>query len=309
MSEVNINLGISPEQLRNSRVAVIDGDSFAYIIGYNHKDDEDPYGVWAHVDEFLNTILQSVQARYTIGILNPKQSAIDTAVVRNFRADVAVTKPYKGNRGEKPEWYTKWAPVIEQRLIDKWGFKRVLPYLEADDVVATTMNYLNSIESCTPICCGCDKDLMQIPGHHYNYKRNEPLFRTMKDCLLDPNEKQPGLFTQILIGDSTDNIPGLDKCGKVGAEKILTAEGVDETNVHAAVLFAFTEKLGIDKGIQSFYENYMLCALRTDPTYLHGFNLKPYDLNGFAVSQMSSEEVEDIKFDPDLDMEGLFSVD
>lgn len=294
--------GWSPKDLVNSRVAVIDGDSFAYIIGYNHKDGDDIDAVLEHVDDFIHTILQAVQCRFHVGILNPKNSKGEPEV-RNFRADVAIKKEYKGQRPEKPEWYLKWAPVIEDRLIKTWKFKRAPHNMEADDLVASLMTSLNKIESCTPICCGCDKDLKQIPGHHYDYKKNvgAPIIE---------EEANLNLFRQVLIGDTSDNIPGLYKCGKVGAEKILTSEDVDTENYHLVTMHAFTCKLGIDEGIQSFYENYMLCKLRHDLDVSKAV-LTAYDLDANSIREFKprEEEVEEVSFDPDLGDDILFTVD
>lgn len=305
MTEQTI-LGMTAEQLKNTRPAVIDGDSFAYIIGYNHKDFDNVDEVIRNVDEFINTILQAVQTRLIVGVLNPRVTYTDrlmgTEPEPNFRHAIAVTKPYKGNRGEKPEWYIKWQLVIEDRLITQWGFKRVPSNMEADDMVASLMVLLNSIEGCTPVCCGCDKDLRQIPGHHYNYRKNTGDFLTPQQALWN-------LFVQLMMGDSTDNIPGLPGTGPKGAERILATEGIDESTYHIAVLQAFTLKFGIDEGIRLFYESYMLCALRTELDTSE-YKLQPYDLDAGAVAQMSTEEMpEEAHFDPDLDDEGLFKVE
>jgi 5'-3' exonuclease len=167
--------------------------------------------------------------------------------------------------------------------------------MEADDVVCSVMIYLNSIDTCAAICCGNDKDLLQIPGHHYNFFKNVGKEVTVKEAVYS-------LYNQVLCGDSADNIPGLYKCGPKGAELILGNPELDENNIHVGILHAFTSKLGVDKGIQSFYENYMLCKLRTDLS-LEDRLLSSYDLDAGAVREFKprEDEVEELpSFNSDL---------
>ena len=65
---------------------------------------------------------------------------------------------------------------------------------------------------------GIDKDLLQIPGNHYNF--NKKTHRFVSD-----DEAHKLLMIQCLTGDRTDNIPGIKGIGPKKAEKIL--EGVN----------------------------------------------------------------------------------
>lgn len=276
---------IDKDKLKNSRVAIIDADSIAFIIGWNYKDSGRTDQVIAHTDDFIHSMLQATQCRHYIGMLSPK------AEVKNFRDTIAVTQLYKGNRPEKPEWHKVWAKIIEDHLINYWGFIRGPGDMETDDIVVALHTYLNTIPSCTPILCGNDKDALQSPGHHYN-------FRTNLGAHYTPEQSSYNLFFQVLMGDKTDNIPGLAGCGKVGAHKILSAEGIDITNHHMVALYAYTTKLGVDKGIQSFYEMYMLCKMRSETPVNH-YELLGYDLDRHAhreAASFSAEEVEHATF-------------
>src|SRR6478736_4131025 len=95
---------VSPE-LKNSRVAVMDADSIAHIIASNHRDRDDVDAVIRNVDEFIHTIFQNTQVRFYIGTLAYK--TINGQEPENFRNSIAVTKAYKGTRGEKPDHYKK----------------------------------------------------------------------------------------------------------------------------------------------------------------------------------------------------------
>lgn len=288
--------GIPVTELKNSRIGIMDGDSIAYIIGYNHKDSDDVESVEAHVDDFMHSILQACQVRFYIGVLNPYSEVSD-----NFRKHIAVTKEYKGSRGEKPDWYRKWARYIEDRMVTQWGFKRAPNQYEADDVVATICTKLSYIEkTCNVICIGCDKDLKQIPGNHYDYRKNVGYPMTEW-------ESKYSLFYQVIMGDSTDSIPGLPGSGKKTAAAILDSDGVTVENMHVVVYHAFTAKAGIDRGTQLFYESYMLCKLRTDLEV--DFQVLNYDLDAGAVRDIMgrNEEVESI--DTSEGLEGLFTID
>jgi 5'-3' exonuclease len=244
-----------------------------------------------------------VQAEHYIGVLSPKpyiHTPIDemSGTVRpaapNFRKAIAKSRPYKGNRPEKPEWYLKWCPVIENHLEETWGFIRTPEGYEADDLCATLMSELTAAGA-KPICCGNDKDLLQIPGEHFNVVK-----KTIQT--LDEHQAAYKLWIQALMGDSTDGIEGIPGMGPKGAEKALN-EGLGYTHYPMSTLKQYFIKFGIDVGIQKFYENYMLVKLRTDvPTdefelqeACRGYNLEHWNsiqmTQDFAESQQSYEEI------------------
>ena len=281
------------EELKNTRPAVIDADSLAHIISYNHRDIDDVDMVIDATDDFVHSILQAAQATLYIGLLGAKDTEAQPAI--NFRHAVAITKPYKGQRKEKPEWYQKWAPIIEGHLSSTWKFIRCQHNMEADDLVASLMHFMSGASSCTPTCCDNDKDLYQIPGHHFDFRKNQAKWVISDVATYN-------LCYQILIGDSTDNIPGLFKCGPVLAEKILNTEGVEASNMLVTVLHSFMSKLGECKGVESFYENYMLCKLRTDLD-VSKYVLTEYDLDGNSIREAKAfiePDQEDITFDSSL---------
>jgi hypothetical protein len=123
----------------------------------------------------------------------------------NFREVVARTKPYKGNRLEaKPKHFT----AVGEYLTQSWGAKSVRG-IEADDAIGIG---LTNGDSC--IAVSTDKDLRQIAGWHYDWV----------GCNLFQVSKRGAdftLYSQILTGDSTDNVPGLEGVGPSKAERIL----------------------------------------------------------------------------------------
>ena len=123
----------------------------------------------------------------------------------NFRNDIAVTAPYKGNRKDmkRPKHYE----AIRKHLVDLGATQ--VEGMEADDAIAieATANggFIVSI----------DKDLDQIPGHHYNFVKHEEYFVTEEQGLLN-------FYKQILTGDRVDNIMGIKGIGPVKADKLLS---------------------------------------------------------------------------------------
>jgi len=96
--------------------------------------------------------------------------------------------------------------AIRKHLVDLGATQ--VEGMEADDAIAieATANggFIVSI----------DKDLDQIPGHHYNFVKHEEYFVTEEQGLLS-------FYKQILTGDRVDNIIGIKGIGPVKADKLL----------------------------------------------------------------------------------------
>lgn len=155
----------------------------------------------------------------------------------NFRDEVATIKPYKGNRPDrKPAAYddiTDW--LREQGAIVSDG-------VEADDLLS-----INQTED--TVICSVDKDLLQVPGHHYDFVKDE-------FCEIDEIQGWYNLCVQILAGDPTDNIQGIPKIGVKKAEKILDGLETQE-DMLAAVKAAYELHYG-DSWEEFFNENAIL---------------------------------------------------
>lgn len=250
----------------NTRTAIIDADSLSWIIGYVHKDHDDVEAVIKHTDEFVHSILQAVQCRLYIGVLGSDQEG-DT-----FR--VSIFPEYKAKRPEKPEWYQKWGKVVNARLRDKWGFICCPTAVEADDLVLALHSFIAAIPGSNPIICENDKDLQQVEGHFYNFRRNVGYYVTKEEAATN-------LWTQVITGDSTDNIPGIPGKGPVAAKEIL-GEATPEEMPHA-VLHAYIKKFGEYRGIEEFYKNYMLVKMQIHQFFPSTLPVNSYDLDKYAV--------------------------
>lgn len=145
------------------------------------------------------TTLEALQERF-----KPEVMQIYLTGPGNFRDSLAVTKPYKGNRLEaKPRYYNE----VANYLVEQWGAGFVRG-LEADDAIGISLSRPRTI------AVTIDKDLDQVPGWHYNWVDSKLYQVSRKDGDF-------ALYTQILAGDSTDNVPGLEGIGPAKARNIL----------------------------------------------------------------------------------------
>jgi len=74
------------------------------------------------------------------------------------------------------------------------------------------------------VIAGIDKDLLQIPGTHFNYGGTEkkPLEEDEKWKFITPEEGDFRFACQLLTGDTIDNIKGITRVGPVKAGKALS---------------------------------------------------------------------------------------
>lgn len=164
----------------------------ALVWSRKEREDADKAVMIAHV------MIADVRARYP-----GAETVVYVSGVGNFRHAIATRASYKGNRPEKPK---NLKAVIED-LVESGAV--VSAGEEADDllgIAATTHK--------DSVVCSVDKDLMQLPGRHYNFVTKEEVTVSVKDAAIN-------FYAQVLSGDATDNIPGVTGIGPVKAHKLL----------------------------------------------------------------------------------------
>lgn len=163
----------------------------------------------------------------------------------NYRNSIAKAAPYKGNRtAPKPKHYQ----ALREHMVTRLGAV-VVSGQEADDEVAIRM----SQEPDKYLLVGVDKDLLQIPGYHFN--PNKDLHR-----YITYDEGYKSFVTQMLTGDRVDNIPGLPGIGPAKAAKALTGAETPEELLKAA--WVKYQQEGKDK--EYFIEQGQLLWLRRE---------------------------------------------
>ena len=146
---------------------------------------------------------------------------------KNFRHEMY--SEYKAHRPPMPdELRVQIEPIKE--IIAALGIPLlVIDGVEADDVMGTLAEQATKVKMTALLSTG-DKDMAQLVNEHIS------LINTMNDQLMTPDsvlEKFHVKPEQIidylaLMGDSSDNIPGVPKCGPKTAVKWLDAYGTIE---------------------------------------------------------------------------------
>lgn len=163
----------------------IDGDILLYEVGFAAKDDP--------VEFAIHSFRQRVQ-----GVMDGcdcTQAQLFLTGKTNFRNELSPT--YKANRSgaDKPQHLDALRDFAVSELD-----AIVSDNEEADDLLG-----IHAVQDGWGIAT-LDKDLDGVPGHHYVWKGKREGLRYITEV-----EADRFFYTQLLTGDSTDNIPGLFK--------------------------------------------------------------------------------------------------
>lgn len=184
-------------------IALIDGDLVAYRCAASCQKQGvvvEDFGIaQARADNLLHNILAAVNAtEYTIYFSGGE----------NFRKTICPS--YKANRDdvERPAYLEP----LREYLVVKWSAK-ITDGIEADDALGIAQT---EAKDGTTIICSLDKDLRQVPGHHYSWEimgTSSSGKQWKKEAQQLYVSEQEGLFNfywQIVMGDAADNVPGYD---------------------------------------------------------------------------------------------------
>jgi len=254
--------------------ALIDADSMIYIIAWNHKDSSSKVDVENTCDDFVRCILGLTQSDTYIGVFSPKEC---------FRHRDYKYNNYKGQRPDKPEWYTKWEQVIKDYLCNRWGFF-VAQDLEADDIVSALADG-GCFSDC--VICSPDKDLRQVPGLHFDYKKQD-----LGIVSVSYDEACDNLWLQMLTGDDSDNVNGVPGLGPVKAKALLNSIELPGLQTPSTVKAAYVKYFGTHYGPIIFYETMRTLQLMSPnheywnlyAEYIHSLKdkLQHFDLNNIS---------------------------
>jgi len=182
---------------------LIDGDIVAYRCGFA-TENERAKSACNTTGAYLAEMLTDLCSRFGLDADELNYQVFLTGST-NFRNDVAVTAPYKGNRKATPK--PKHLQAIRDYLVTQWD-AIISDNEEADDLIAI---WATDDEA---VIASLDKDFDQVPGQHYNFVKKE-LYN------VTDNEAVRFFYTQLLTGDRVDNIIGLKGIGPVKAAKAL----------------------------------------------------------------------------------------
>ena len=228
-----------------SKIALVDGDFIAYRCAAScepnksTRPERDP--------EFValgraSDICDRIGDRVT-----PTELRIYLGGDRNFRK--LLDPSYKANRLSQPR--PVHLEATRDYLVRKWGATILTDAYEVDDRLAM---------EATPntVICSIDKDLRQIEGNHYNPVKDTFEVVSSEDAAIT-------LYASMLIGDSSDNLRGIDGLGPVKAGRLLSGLSPEE---------AYLKVLGLyeDAGRDFFHSYRLLRLLRSHEEYLEVMN-------------------------------------
>ncbi len=210
----------------------------------------------------------------------------------SFRKDLY--EPYKANRPPAP-------PDLEQQMlrvrqiVEAWGMSPIeAPGYEADDIIATLVAQARE-KGLRVVIVSADKDLLQLVGP------DVVMYDTMRDKVFGPEETQekfgvtPDQVRDLLalMGDSSDNVPGVPSVGQKTAAKLLqewgTLEGIYE-HLDEITRKALKEKLATHR--EAAETSRELVTLRDDVAIDPGVMSHKYDGGNAAELRSLFSELE-----------------
>lgn len=205
---------------KSKRLVLVDGASYLYRAFYampnlSNSDGEFTGAVYG-VTNMLKRLLADESPEYMAFVFDARG--------KTFRDEIYAE--YKANRPSMPKELRPQVEYVHQ-VVEAMGMPLlIIPGVEADDVIGTLAKQASKQGFTTLVSTG-DKDLAQLVTDKVN------LVDTMKDVVYDhdgvvekygvPPERIIDYLT--LVGDTSDNIPGVPKCGPKTAVKWLTEYG------------------------------------------------------------------------------------
>lgn len=180
-------------------IALIDGDMLCYRIGFACE---------SEAEEVATSTMYNFIADIMVELDEVEECEVFLSGKTNFRTEIAVTEPYKGNRKDnrKPLHHQ----ALRDYLINEWDAD-VSVDEEADDTIAIRATELGD----DAVIVSLDKDFDQVVGWHYNFAKKRLYY-------IEPDEGALNFYMQFLMGDRIDNIIGVKGIGCVKAAKLLS---------------------------------------------------------------------------------------
>jgi len=201
--------GVTKPRPSSAPIALVDGDIIAYrccSAGQQNYDWGDTGGKVAIVDPEVAVEAALKMILEWVTLAGCRDPIVALSGANNFRKRILPT--YKANRKAKPEALPAVLAAMEAEFITQ-----KVEGLEADDILgilATTDRYIDR-----SIVVTIDKDLMTVPGVHFN-----PM-KSVKPVRVDLLQADYWWLIQTLMGDPVDGYTGIPGVGIKGAQKIL----------------------------------------------------------------------------------------
>lgn len=234
------------EKKHFNKVALIDADRIKHLVCYNIYQDlqmnypREKSKTISYIEDRLESLFNTFSASSYLFCFSGKS-------YQTFRNEISFERKYKGNRTDNTYYEGKIDDMVFViDYISKQYPTLIYKDLEADDVISMLQNENTFVFS-------NDKDLLQIPGYHYNEEEWDLIY-------ISEEEAFRNLMVQLIKGDGTDNIQGLPGYGQVKSESFVTSS--NPNTIHFKILNQYQKKYGFTKGIDVFCEMWMLVKLR-----------------------------------------------
>ena len=218
---------------------VIDVDSMIYVSAFA----EDLESAQENLDSRLEAVLDYFEENHEVSSFH-----VCGGSRGNFRK--YLTDTYKANRKdiEHPQWLNQ----LHYYTKTEWNSNRAIG-VETDDLVASY--FKEDIGDVANVIVSIDKDYLQFEGWIYNYNKNTLIYNTKLDALR-------AFYTQMIVGDSSDNIKVCKGKGKAYAKKLFK-DCEAEYQFIRRVFETYKEHYK-SKAREKYILTYKLLKLRTD---------------------------------------------
>ena len=218
---------------------LIDGDVICYRAGFAAErriveiDPEDGSKITRIEVEPLDHALQNVKEviEHCLTRLGVSDYHIYLTGKKNFRKEVATIREYKANR--KNARYPIHLDDIKQYLIKNHP-TTISEGQEADDELGIALTKSGD----SGIIVSNDKDMLMVPGKHFIFTKDEKV-------LVTEESGKRHFWTQVLTGDSTDNIMGCPMIGPKKAEKAL--DGITDEQDYYDIVYGLYKRQLVSK--------------------------------------------------------------
>jgi DNA polymerase I len=206
---------------------VVDGHSLAYrafyalpVENFSTKDGQHTNGIYGFLAMLINLIKAEQPTHMAVAFDTSRQS---------FRTREYAE--YKANRSESPAEFKGQIPLLQDCLAAMSIQILQQEDIEADDILATLASQ-GSAQGFDVLVCSGDRDTIQLVNDdvtllYPNVQGVSQLKRYDRQAVIDrygvPPEQYPDIAA--LVGETSDNLPGVPKVGEKTAVKWLTQYG------------------------------------------------------------------------------------
>lgn len=268
---------------------VVDGHSLAYrafyalpVDNFSTKDGQHTNGIYGFLAMLINLIKAEKPTHLAVAFDTSRQS---------FRTREYTE--YKANRSETPSEFKGQIPLLQDCLAAM--SIRVLQQedIEADDILATLATQ-GAAQGFQVLVCSGDRDTIQLVNDditllYPNVQGVSQLKRYDRQAVIDrygvPPEQYPDIAA--LVGETSDNLPGVPKVGEKTAVKWLTQFGSLDALLDGADSIKGVVGGNLREHLDDVRRNRRLNRLLTDVEL-------PYGPDDLEVQPMDAQAVRDI---------------